>query len=159
MSYDSKSSAEQREDIFKAAEYYDKALELNPNEKYFVQAIARARDAVARYQALDRMVLQDKKAQSAKNEDAKTIEKLASNEPKAPSKTVTLADVIEMRSAGVADDQLIEYVQNASNVQFNPMDKDTMMAIAKANLPIKVQNALRAKVKAPLLPAPRQAKN
>ena len=41
LGYDSKTSAEQREDIFKAAEYYDKALEMNRKEKYFVETSAR----------------------------------------------------------------------------------------------------------------------
>jgi tetratricopeptide (TPR) repeat protein len=166
MSYSSKSSAEQRENIFKAAEYYDKALELNPNNKYFVQTIARARDAVARYQALDKMKLQDQKTLQAKNlpasqgDDAKTMgDPVQKNELKPPSKIVTLADVLEMRSAGVGDDQIIDYIRSASNVQFDPTDKDTMIAIAKAKLPVSLQNALRQKVKAPLLTAPRQTKN
>ena len=62
IAYDSKTSREQRANIFKASEYYDKALELNPKQKYFVETVARSRDAIARFKELDAMQLADKKA-------------------------------------------------------------------------------------------------
>ena len=41
MSYESKSYKDQRANLFQAQEYYDKALETNRNEKYFVETVAR----------------------------------------------------------------------------------------------------------------------
>lgn len=140
MSYQAKDGADQRADIFKAAEYYDKALELNPNEKYFVETIARTRDSMNHYKELDEMLAKDREDQDAKKKM-----------PVAPPvKEVDVNDVIQMQQAGVAEDQLIDYIKG-SNVVFNPLDKDTMIAVAKAKLSIPVQNALRAKVGAPLL--------
>ena len=160
MSYDSKTSSEQRENIFKAAEYYDKALELNPKEKYFVDTVARTRDAIARYKALDTM----------RADDAKRVSTVAPKAPAAPepppvkvstpetsatsAKPVTVGDVVEMRSAGVGDEQIAEYIRNSS-VQFNPFDKDTIIIISRSKLPVGLQNELRTKVGAPRLAAGR----
>jgi hypothetical protein len=36
-------------------------------------------------------------------------------------------------------------------VQFDPLDKDTAISIARAKLPISLQNEMRAKVGAPAL--------
>lgn len=154
MSYDSKDAAEQRANIFKAAEYYDKALELNPKEKYFVSTIARARDATARYKALDQMALEDKKKQVAtvrQVSDGASTSKGGNRFANPGGKPITVGDVIEMHNGGVDDEQIIEFIQNSPSVDFNPMDKDTILAIAKAKLSPNVQNVLRAKVGAPPL--------
>ena len=164
MSYSATDPKEARADIFKAGEYYDKALEMNQKEKYFVETVARTRDAAARYEALDRMEkedlaasknvehTQDKPAAATKassggstTADAKT--------KKSTAKATTAADVIEMYTAGVPEDQIIEVIRN-SPVEFDPHDKDTVVAMAKAKLPVVLQNELRKKVGATLLTAP-----
>ncbi len=61
-----------------------------------------------------------------------------------------MSDVIEMYSAGVPQDQIVGVI-NASPVVFDPNDKDTVLAIARAKLPLALQNELRKKVGAPLL--------
>ena len=65
MSYNSKSYNEQRANLFKAQEHYDKAAELNRDQRYFVDVIARTRDSVARYRALDAMEKSDRQAGAA----------------------------------------------------------------------------------------------
>jgi hypothetical protein len=166
MSYSAKDPKEARADIFKAGEYYDKALEMNPKEKYFVETVARTRDAAARYEALDRMEKEDVAA--AKNnpphdvkppatEKISTGGKASGGAPPADGKTVakpyTITDVIELYTAGAPEDQIIEVIRN-SPIDFNPHDKDTVLAITKAKLPIVIQNELRKKVGAPLLATP-----
>lgn len=163
MSYSAKEPKEARADIFKAGEYYDKALEMNPKEKYFVETVARTRDAAARYEALDRMEKEDMAA--AKNnashdekpvasEKISTDSKASGATSPAAAKTVTkpytVTDVIELYTAGAPQDQIIDVIRN-SPVEFNPRDKDTVLAMAKAKLPIVLQNELRKKVGAPLL--------
>ena len=60
MSYESKVFNEQRANLFKAQEYYDKATELNPKQRYFVDVVARTKDSVARYRTLEAMSKEDR---------------------------------------------------------------------------------------------------
>ena len=55
-----------------------------------------------------------------------------------------------MASAGVPEDQIVAVI-DGSPVDFDPLDKDTVVAIARAKLSVRIQNALRKKVGAPLL--------
>lgn len=148
MSYDSKNANEQRENVFRAAEYYDKSLEMNTKEKYFVESVARTKDSIARFKALD---LQNT---SQKVPTAGTPVKTAA---KGPAPTIKVTDVIEMHAAGVDQEQIIDIIQN-SPVVFDPRDKDTVLAIAKAKLPVALQNELRKKVGVALLITPSAAK-
>lgn len=164
ISYSSSSPSDQKENIFKAAEYYDKAVEMNVKEKYFVETVARTRDALARYKELEKQERLSAKSGVTTSEVAVTpvVESGggAQHPTPAPSsggsaeapagKALTVNDVIEMYNAKVPEDQIIGVIQS-SNVDFNPHDKDTVIAIAKAKLPIALQNALRKKVNAPLL--------
>jgi tetratricopeptide (TPR) repeat protein len=190
MAYEARTANDQKENLYKAQDYYDKALELNAKERYFVETVARTKDSLARYKTLSQMQQQDEqlkqatasaavtppasqanpasarsvstKAAPAQNVSARTV---ATNTPppqparpatapapaKSPQKkTIAIADVIEMYSAGVPQDQIIGVV-DASPVAFDPLDKDTVLAIAKAKLPVPLQNAMRKKVGAPLL--------
>jgi tetratricopeptide (TPR) repeat protein len=156
MSYEAKTSADQRANIFKATEYYDKALELHPKEKYFVETVARTKDAIARYKALDSMHQEDQKRQ--KDPVAKTADATPAPSSAARVKTIGVGDVIEMYSAGVTSDQIIDIIRN-SRVEFDYRDKDTVVAIAKAKLPIDIQNELRKKVGAPPLAAAGQQRS
>ena len=170
ISYTSTTPNDQKDNIFKAAEYYDKALEMNEKEKYFVATVARTRDALARYKDLDRMAKQDQKVSPSSSagvavQDAAdgsmkpqpTVEAPtpATSSPAISSggRTIDLSHVINMQKRGVPQDQIVEIIK-ASQVQFDPLDADTAIAIADAKLPIAIQNALRAKVGAPLLKSP-----
>ena len=165
MSYSAKDPKEARANIFKAGEYYDKALEGNPKEKYFVETVARTRDAAARYEALDRMEkadLEAKKtvrhgddksavgARSSGETGSSPVGKTVGKNESKKAKPTTAADVIEMYTGGVPEDQIIDIIRNSS-VDFDPRDKDTVLAMAKAKLPITIQNELRKKVGAPPL--------
>jgi hypothetical protein len=151
MSYEGATYNEQRANLFKAQEHYDKSLETNRKEKYFVETVARTRDTIVAYQALDAMQRDDPKKQPARvvrNEAA-----TPAPPPKAALKVIQAGDVIEMFTAGVGEDQIIDVIQN-SPVDFDYRDKDTLVAIAKAKLPVKLQNELRKKVGVPLLGPP-----
>jgi hypothetical protein len=146
IAYDSKTFSDQKANIFKASEYYDKALELNPKQKYFVETVARSKDAIARFKALDAMQLADKKA-AQKTETAQPDGKSR------PARTLTASDVVELYTAGVDEEQIKDAIEKSS-LQFDPFDKDTMLKIKKSKLPITIQNEMRKKVGAPLLHTP-----
>jgi hypothetical protein len=155
VSYSSANTDEQKENLFKAQEYYDKAVEMNTKEKYFVATVARTRDALARYKELEAQAQTSPKPAIAKSEvhdDAlESTRKPAHVDPPVekpdpnPGKLLTVNDVIEMYNDKVPQDQIIDVIQNSS-VDFNPHDKDTVIAMSKARLPASLQNALRTKV-------------
>jgi hypothetical protein len=158
MSYAAPDTKEARQDIFKAGEYYEKALQMNQKEKYFVETIARTRDAAARYEALDRMGKEDagrsvhvEAASSQTVADGRKVARTATKN----GKTVTVGDVIDMYTGGVPQDQIVDIIRN-SPVEFNPRDKETVLAMARAKLPIALQNEMRKAVGAPTLGAPQQ---
>jgi hypothetical protein len=162
ISYTSASADDAKENIFKAAEYYDKAVEMNTKEKYFVATVARTRDALARYkeiEAQNRVPSKSAHPDATPDPDARARATVPSAvaettaKPEQAGKMLTVADVIEMYTNKVPQDQIIDVIQG-STVDFNPRDKDTAIAIAKAGLPVRLQNALRAKVGAPPLKAP-----
>ncbi len=146
MSYDSKKESEQRDNISKAAEYYDQSLLLNTKEKYFVEAVARTKDSIARFKALDMQQASQKKPAAGGVPQRNTTGAADTNN--AP--TIKVGDVIEMFSSGVPEDQIIDIIRN-SPVVYNPRDKDTVMAVAKAKLPMAIQNELRKRSGTPLL--------
>jgi hypothetical protein len=169
MAYDAKTVNDQKANLFKAQEYYDKALGMNRKEKYFVETIARTRDSTAGFKALEQMQRDDQKAPPAPVKTAaastpasKAVAPAAAVPvaravpPVAPAaapggrKRLRVNDAIEMASAGVPEDQIIAVI-DGSPVDFDPLDKDTVVAIARAKLSVRIQNALRKKVSAPPL--------
>ncbi len=153
MSYEARSYKEQRTNLFQAQSYYDKAMESNRKEKYFVQTVARLRDSIARYKTLD-----DQQKLDGKPTSAPAAPKSAARSggiPAGGQKTNTAADIIRLYKAGIARDQILEIIQSAP-LDFNPVDVQTVLAIKDANLPIDVQNEMRKKVGvAPLKPVSR----
>lgn len=151
MSYDSKDARDQRQNIYKAAEYYDKALEMNPRERYFVDSVARSKDAISRYKAIDDEITAAakkpnvKEPQSTGTPVAEKTKVADSRSPSAPVSIFTVKDAIELYTAQVPQEQIIEMIRN-SPVQFDPLDKTTVLAMAKAKLPLTIQNELRKKV-------------
>lgn len=156
ISYTSASPDDQKENLLKAEEYYDKAVEMNTKEKYFVATVARTRDALARYKELEaqnKSLPKTAPAESVSTADAMNNSKKPGSDATAtstapdptPAKLLTVNDVIEMYNAKAPQDQIIEVIRSSS-VDFNPHDKDTVIAMAKAKLPQAIQNALRTKV-------------
>ncbi|HYI96943.1 MAG TPA: hypothetical protein VEX68_25595 [Bryobacteraceae bacterium] len=168
MSYESKSYKDQRANLFQAQEYYDKALETNRNEKYFVETVARLRDSIARYRTLDQQQAQEKKTVTpttrARNQEAPPTPAPApvQTPPPAPPavptpKANTASDIIKLYQASVPADQIMEIIRSAP-LEFNPVDIPTVLAINKAKVPIDIQNEMRKKVGASPLPPPEPAK-
>jgi len=137
LAYDSKGPEEERANMYKAAELYDKALEQNRKEKYFVEATARLKTSIARYKTLDEML----------NEAIKP--------PPPKIRTLRATDVVDLYANGVPQDQILELIRD-SPIDYDYRDIPTMLAIAKAKLPVPLQNELRKKVGAPLIEEPKQ---
>ncbi len=150
VSYDSKDAMDQRQNIYKAAEYYDKALEMNPRERYFVDSVARSKDAISRYKTIDDEMAVAKKSGSKEHQNAgvpvqdKTKDVSLQAQPVPPS-VFTAKDAIDLFAAQVSEEQIVEMIRN-SPVQFDPLDKTTVLAMARAKLPATIQNELRKKV-------------
>ena len=78
--------------------------------------------------------------------------------PAAPKTKVNTAnDIIKLYQASVPADQIMEIIRS-SPLDFNPVDIPTVLAINEAKLPIDIQNEMRKKVGANLLPPPAAAK-
>jgi len=181
MAYDAKALADQKENLLQAQEYYDKALEGNQKEKYFVVSVARTKEALARYKAFESMqkeerkgtiepkadsskLVQDSKTKASATTGAKssppqpvarantstTPSPSKSQTQKSGGKTLKVGDVVEMFNSHVPEDQIIAIIKSSS-MQFDPLDKDTAIAVARAGLPVSIQNEMRAKVGAPML--------
>jgi hypothetical protein len=171
ISYESKEYKDQRANLFQAQEYYDKALETNRGERYFVETVARLRDSIARYRTLDQQAAQEKKTAAV------SVRSRSENAPGAPvatpvktsalpvatppaagpgaatgPKANTATDIIKLYQASVPKDQIIEIIRSAP-LDFNPVDIPTVMAINEARLPVDIQNEMRQKVGANPLPA------
>ncbi len=151
IAYDSKSADDQRTNFFKAQEYYDHALELNPKEKYFIDTVARTRDSVARYKTLEASRREDVKVNTPKAPAPTEAAHPASAAP--AQKALTVDEVLLLVASKVPEEQIIVMIQNRP-VMFDYLDTATAVAFAKANVPRTIQNELRKKTGAPLLPEP-----
>ena len=160
ISYEAKSYNEQKASLFKAQEHYDKATDLNTKEKYFVEAVARAREAVAQYKTLDAFQRDDRTAKPSAADRpapgrAPEPEKTAAA---ADLKPLNLADVIELHAGGVEPQAIVETIQQSPG-QYDLLSKDSLLAIAKAKLPPNVQNEMRKKAGLPPLAGARGARS
>lgn len=159
MSYDAKTYKDQRANLFQAQELYDKAMETNRKEKYFVETVARLRDSIARYKTLDDQQSQDAKltAPTRTNPPQPSLmpspaeARGAARSSSAPASEVTsgkantAADIIKLYHSNIPKEQIIEIIQSAP-LDFNPVDIPTVLALKQANLPIELQNEMRKKV-------------
>jgi len=130
-----------------------------------VETVARARDAVARYKTLETMQREDQQKQSTPSVASVAVQPSPTPAPAPPPATpppppakpkLNVAGVAEMLKEGVPDDQIASIIQN-SPVDFDPNDKDTAIAVARGHISLALQNELRKKVGAPLLPVPAPA--
>ena len=151
ISYDAKTYADQRANLFKAQEHYDKAAELNREQRYFVDVIARTRDSVARYRALDNMDKSDRSKLAQATAPPPASAASGGLPPAASaSKALVVGDVLEMFSAGVPVEQILELIRDTP-AAFDLANKDTLIAISRAKLPVTVQNEMRKKMGLPPL--------
>ena len=150
MSYDAKVFTEQRANLFKAQEYYDKAAELNSGQRYFVEVVARTKDSVARYRTLEAMSKEDRSKQqptgtaTARSADAPAAAPASATR----SAGLTVDDVIKMHAAQVSPADIIRLINN-SDISF-ALDVDTLIKLSSAKLPLDLENAMRAKAGHPL---------
>lgn len=154
LAYESKSATEQRANFFKAQEFYDKALEMNTRERYFVETIGRIRNGIAQYKALDNYQKEDiaKGRVAASTSTAAGTGRATTAAASGEGTPLTLAKVIEMQQAGVAEPMILEVIQASPSVVFNPVDPQTAIQVSRARLSVAVQNALRQRVGAKPLP-------
>jgi hypothetical protein len=161
ISYEAKTYNEQRVSLFKAQEHYDKATEMNTKEKYFVEAVARAKESVAQYKTLDTFQRDDKNGKAVADTSGSAAKpgavKAVAAVDASSAKPLRLSDVIEMHTAGVEVQSIVEAIQQSPGT-FDLLDKDSLIAMAKAKLPPRVQNEMRKKAGLPpLAAAPRPA--
>jgi tetratricopeptide (TPR) repeat protein len=163
VSYSSEKYEEQRNNLFKAQEYYDKALELNPGEKYFVEVVARTKESVARYRKLDAMKKEDQlktkedQVKAPPGGGGPTVQLAANPGAAKPArKPLTLNDVVELFTAPVPQDTIVEMIRE-SPADYDLLSKDAVLAIAKVKLPIAIQNEMRKKVGMTAIPEPAAA--
>jgi hypothetical protein len=178
MSYEAKAAKDQRANMFRASELYDKAAEINRKQDYFVATIARIRDSITRYKILDEQ--QQARTQTISSRSAtvpvptpvavaapapapppavaKAPAPVAVQAPVAPVAPVpavkanTVADIIKMHVQQVPEASILEIIR-AAPLDFNPVDVPTVLAMAEAKLPATIQNEMRKKVGAAPLPA------
>ena len=156
MSYEAKTYKDQRANLFQAQEQYDKALEMNRGEKYFVETVARLRDSIAHYRTLDQQ--QEKGAGTKVTSADRSVSSPAALTPAAAqgpapaaiptasgAKVNTVSDIIKLFKAGIPKEQILEVIKT-SPLEFNPVDVDTLIAIKQSGLPVDIQNEMRQKV-------------
>jgi hypothetical protein len=160
MSYDAKTYKDQRANLFQSQEMYDKAMEMNRKEKYFVETVARLRDSIARYKTLDEQQKQDVRvstpapppASPAPNRPPSDVKVGARGNGPTSGVTApnanTAADIIRLYKSDIPKQQIIEIIQSAP-LDFNPVDIPTVLALKEARVPIDLQNEMRKKVGAP----------
>jgi len=174
LSYDSRSYEDQRTNLFKAQEFYDRAMEMNRDERYFVESVARTKESVARYRELDTMRKADTRRASpppvstptpmpAPDQPSRAASD-ASDAPPAPPpppaasarKALTAADIIKLHTAGTSAAQIQELIE-LSPAAYDCLDTDTVISLNQARVPVAVQNAMRKKCGLnPLPPAPQR---
>jgi hypothetical protein len=168
MSYEAKVYKDQRANLMQAQEFYDKALGSNRGERYFVETVARLRDSIARYRSLDQQQAAERKNVNTRARTdppaapapvQQVVAKVEPAAPPAPAKPKgnTASDIIKLHQAGIPKEQIFEIIRSAP-LEFNPVDIPTVMAINESKLPIEIQNEMRKKVGANMLPVPEAPK-
>ena len=143
LAYDADDTARSRELLARAGTLMEQAKAMNPDEKYFVQTADRIADSIEAYERLDQLY-----ASVAALPPTAAAPRAASPGPpsaaEAPAAAaMTNKDVIELRKAGLDDENLIAAIKDAPAVRF-----DLSPAGLKALLAAKVSNAVIAAMRA-----------
>ena len=119
------------------------AATVNPKEKYIIEAAERIARSVASYQRLTQLYRAEGTKPAAPPPPATPSRQAAPEPPpaaaKAPASAMTNQDVIDLRAAGLDDDNMIAAIKEAKEVQF-----DLSPAGLKALLAGKVSNKVIA---------------
>jgi len=108
MSYEAPTLKDQKANLLQATEYYDKALEMNRKEKYFVETVARTKDALARYKAFEGMANADAKPKAAPpkqeiaNQEPPPVKQAAQATPPKPVAPKQPAPVVSNANSAIA---------------------------------------------------------
>lgn len=139
LAYDAEATSRSRELLARAAALAAQAKTMNPDEKYFGETSERMARSIAAYERLDELsasvvALPKVAAPSAAATSPDAVPAAAA---------MTNADVIDLRKAGLDDDNLIAAIKDAPSVRF-----DLSPAGLRALLAAKVSNAVIAAMRA-----------
>lgn len=147
LAYDADATARSRELLTRAGTLVTQATTMNPDEKYFGQTAERISRSASAYERLE--ALYASAATAAAPPPASPVKRVplaveAVPPPGGSAKTtMTNTDVIDLRKAGLDDENLIAAIRDASTVQF-----DLSPAGLKALLAAKVSNKVIAAMRA-----------
>jgi hypothetical protein len=142
IAYDATALEEQSARLALASKYVMQAGEQNPDERYIAESQARIHTATANYARLADLFAQAQAIPATPGRS--TVEPSGSATRAAPSGSVmTNKDVIDLRAAGLDDDNLIAAIDTAPSVRF-----DLTPAGLKALLSAKVSNRVIAAMRA-----------
>lgn len=147
LAYDADSTARSRELLTNAARIVAEASTMNRDEKYFTQAMERISQSATAYERLDELQASAASMPPATAAPAPASARTApSAAPSAaPAKTlITNKDVIDLRKAGLDDDNLIAAINEATSVQFD-LSPAGLKDLLSAKVSNKVIAAMRAR--------------
>jgi hypothetical protein len=144
LAYDADGTARSRELLARAGALVAQAKAMNPDEKYFGDTADRISDSIAAYERLE--ALHGSVTTLAPVTSSPAVPaKADAVAPAAPAAAaMTNADVIDLRKAGLDDDNLIAAIRDAASVRFDlsPSGLKTLLAAKVSN---KVIAAMRAR--------------
>lgn len=147
LAYDADDRTRARELLGRAGALVAQAQTMNSDEKYFGDTDERISGSIAAYQRLETLhaSLGTLKPAASRSVPAKVdASKVEAATPAAPSgAAMTNKDIIDLRKAGLDDDNLIAAIKDAASVQF-----DLSPAGLKALLAAKVSNKVIAAMRA-----------
>jgi hypothetical protein len=148
IAYESNEVEDQSTGLSLAHRLVLQAVQQNPNEKYVVDAGARIQQSVASYARLAELYQQAKTITPARPASQRTA--TPTGPPPAapvvaePAATMTNKDVIDLRAAGLDDENLIAAINSAKTVSFDlsPAGLKTLLGAKVTN---RVISAMRAR--------------
>ena len=144
LAYDADATARSRELLARAGALVAQATSMNPDEKYFGQTADRIARSASAYERLDALYASAATAPSPSPSVKRVPSSVETTTPPPAAKAaMTNDDVIELRKAGLDDENLLAAIRDASTVQF-----DLSPAGLKALLAAKVSNKVIAVMRA-----------
>ena len=145
LAYDADATEESRRLLTRAGTLVAQAAAMNPEEKYFSQTADRISRSASAYERLDALYASAAAAPPPAAAVTRVPPAVEADPPPAAAKAaMTNHDVIDLRKAGLDDENLIAAIRDASSVQFDlsPAGLKTLLAAKVSN---KVIAAMRAR--------------
>ena len=145
LAYDAETTERSRELLARAGTLVAQAAAMHPDEKYFGQTAERISQSIAAYDRLAALHASVATLAPAAR-SARPPSKAAAAPPPAASSgaVMTNQDVIDLRSAGLDDDNLIAAIREAAAVQFD-LSPAGLRALLAGKVSNKVIGAMRAR--------------